>query len=481
MVDTETVKALVLRAQDGDNDAFNELYNLSCPVLRAAGMRILHNPDDVNEMIQETYLKIHRSFIGDDVAPIREPEKFISWATTIMKNLCKNLIASRDRKPEELRPETSDEDQAGMDVFDDSDESRDFSPEDAIELKYVCSLLEQEMSHVSPDRQTCFLLHQQGLTYREIAEQMNLPEGTVKSHVRYFRQLMQKKIKKIEKEEGIQLHGVVPLPLPNGTIRYLAELEPRKPAHWIAAEQNGKPTEKAKAPKTGIGRRVLWISLSVVLVASITAFSILHSTHQTDLSKPETTDITATDINGRKIRRTTTKLNPQNTPLNNNIASDGSNNVSGNISESSITVETKEGVYSSSATTIVRQASPDGTRSDYKDYRGPSGKYAVQNGKVIAYVQEMINDDSFGFYADIRIINGTGKTIKLEDITQLAIYSDDGLICSGPKSAGYAVGKTISPNGQCFIGYVRFNNTHVNRNFTTGMLRVESTITYTYA
>lgn len=290
MVDTEKIKALVLRAQDGDGDAFNELYNISCPMLRAVGMKYLHNPDDVSEILQDTYLRIHRSFIGDGIAPLREPEKFLPWSKKIMENLCKNLLDSRKRKPEDLRPETSDETQAGMDVFDNSDDDRDFSPEDAIETNYIRSLLEQKMSHVSPERQTCFALHQQGLTYREIAEQLSIPEGTVKSHVRYFRQQLQKTLKSIEKEENIQFHGIVPLPLPDGTIRYLVELEQQQPAHWIAAEKDAKPESKTKAPKAGIGKRVLWISLSVAVVAAVIVFAVVRNQPKTNIparTKPQ--------------------------------------------------------------------------------------------------------------------------------------------------------------------------------------------------
>lgn len=164
-----------------------------------------------------------------------------------------------------------------------------------------------------------------------------------------------------------------------------------------------------------------------------------------------------------------TNTSSQNTNRNTNTSNRNNNGTTYN-----------NGVYSSTATTVVRQSNPTGTKSDYKDFRGV-GNRPIQKGKVIVYVQEMVNDDLFGFYADIRIVNGTGKTIKLEGIPQLAIYSDDGLICSSPRSAGYAVGKTISPNSECFIGNVKFNNIHANRNFTTGMLRVESTVTYTLA
>lgn len=164
-----------------------------------------------------------------------------------------------------------------------------------------------------------------------------------------------------------------------------------------------------------------------------------------------------------------------------NRSSNQNTNRNTNTSRNNTGTTYNNGIYSCTATTVVRQSNPTGTKSDYKDYRGLGGQYAVQNGKVIVYVQELKADDTFGVYADIRIINGTGKAIKLKNIPKLAIYSDDGLLCSGPRSIGYETNTTINPNGQCFIGNVKFNNVHANRNFTTGMLRVESTVTYTLA
>lgn len=144
------------------------------------------------------------------------------------------------------------------------------------------------------------------------------------------------------------------------------------------------------------------------------------------------------------------------------------------------TTRNSNGVYSCTTSTVAH--STTGKRNDYTDYRGTSfNAWPKQDGKVYVYVQELTNDDMFGFYADIRIFNGTSKTITLQDMPKLNIYSDDGLICSDPSSVGFGVGKTLAPNSQAVLLRVHFNNVNANKNFTTGTLRVESTITYTLA
>lgn len=102
-------------------------------------------------------------------------------------------------------------------------------------------------------------------------------------------------------------------------------------------------------------------------------------------------------------------------------------------------------------------------------------KESKQDGKV--YVQKLVDDESFGFYADIRIFSGTDHTITLQDLGELSISRDDGLICSKPTSIGLLTGKTLAPDSQVVCLFVRFDKVNRNKNFTTGTLRVNSTIT----
>lgn len=264
---------LVVAAQSGDIDAFNELYNQSASDLKYVGYSILHKKEDVEDALQETYITIYRSFSGQGISPIHDPEKFQPWARQIMRNTCLNLIDHQKRKAgkDDLRPMTSEDGQLGMDKIDNYDEDLDFSPADAVETEYVRTLLNDAISEIPAIRQTCLALHQQGLKYREIGEQLDIPEGTVKSHVRYAKAQLKKAIKEIEDEEGVQLHGVVLLRGPKG-IQALVRAYTRQ--SWISAElkEDPKISRIGKVSIAQAGKRMISAAMAIVMAASTFVF-----------------------------------------------------------------------------------------------------------------------------------------------------------------------------------------------------------------
>lgn len=287
MPDSQTIESLVRKAQSGDYDAFNELYNRTAPELKVVGFSYLHKPEDVDDVLQETYIIIYRSFIGDKITPVKEPEKFLPWAKVIMKNQCLNFLAARKRKKEEFRPLNSEDDQVGMDQFDNSDDDRDFSPEDVAEADEARKFIEQKMQeNVSTERQTCFALRQEGLTYREIAEKLSLPEGTVKSHVRYAKQYLQKCVREYEEKNDVKIHGIVPLPAA-GMVHYLVQTGTKDSSHWISAEEQGKQTPHSGTAKSGLGKKIVFMSLIAAVIVGVIVFSLLRK--PTPLNVPSTT------------------------------------------------------------------------------------------------------------------------------------------------------------------------------------------------
>lgn len=287
MPDSQKIESLVRKAQSGDYDAFNELYNRTAPELKVVGFSYLHKPEDVDDVLQETYIIIYRSFIGDKITPVKEPEKFLPWAKVIMKNQCLNFLAARKRKKEEFRSLNSEDDQVGMDQFDNSDDDRDFSPEDVAEADEARKFIEQKMQeNVSTERQTCFALRQEGLTYREIAEKLSLPEGTVKSHVRYAKQYLQKCVREYEEKNDVKIHGIVPLPAA-GMVHYLVQTGTKDSSHWISAEEQSKQTPHSGTAKSGLGKKIVFMSLIAAVIVGVIVFSLLRK--PTPLNVPSTT------------------------------------------------------------------------------------------------------------------------------------------------------------------------------------------------
>lgn len=272
----DDVVKLVIAAQEGDPDAFNELYNVSSSDLEVVGYSILHKKEDVEDALQETYITIYRSFSGQGIAPLQKPESFLPWAKQIMRNTCLTQLDHKKRKAgkDELRPMNSEEDKEGMDTIDNADDDRDFSPEDAAEANYIRSLITMAMSDIPAIRQTCLALHQQGLSYHEIGQKLHIPEGTAKSHVRYARVQLQKVVKEIEKRENVQIHGIVPIPLGLDKVMYLVKLKASKEtkaASWIAADSTavaGAASLKHAAPKAALRKKIAAIAMAVVVAGS---------------------------------------------------------------------------------------------------------------------------------------------------------------------------------------------------------------------
>lgn len=299
------VTELVVAAQSGDINAFNELYNQSAPDLKYVGYSILHKKEDVEDALQETYITIYRSFSGQGISPIHDPGKFQPWARQIMRNICLNLIDHQKRKAgkDDLRPMTSEDGQLGMDKIDNCDEDLDFSPADVAETQYVRSLLNDALAEIPEIRQTCLALHQQGLKYREIGEKLDLPEGTVKSHVRYAKAQLKKIIKEIEDEEGVQLHGVVLL---RGPKEIQALVRAYSKPSWISAKTNLKPKEpkRKKITLSTSARHIISVVTLAVIIAVVSIIlSMLPEPPRVETDVPKTVQTQEQDPQERANKR----------------------------------------------------------------------------------------------------------------------------------------------------------------------------------
>lgn len=312
MPGTEHMAKLVTEAQNGNMDAFNELYNASSKTLESIGYSILHKQQDVEDALQDTYITIYRSFSGQGIAPLKDPEKFLPWAKTIMRNTCLNKIDEKKRKAgkDELRPMNSEEDHEGMDTIENVDDDRDFSPEDATEAVFIRSLIDAALAEIPIIRQTCLSLHQQGLSYHEIGERLSIPEGTAKSHVRYARLQLQKVVKEIEEREQVQIHGFFLVPgAANTFIPVFLTKKKEESAGWIAAEEGtasvaGAASMKHAAGKHKVGTKIAAVAMSVVVAAGATVFGVSESRDHSSPNHPVVAQVVQSDGSQDQERET---------------------------------------------------------------------------------------------------------------------------------------------------------------------------------
>lgn len=171
---------LLLRVAQGDKEAFQRLYQNTDKTIYGFILSILRNPQDAEEIMQETYLKIWTSAAG-----YKSQGKPLAWMFTIARNLC--YMKFRDQKRE-----------ADIALSDLSEgELGEFCPQiedaaDKMVLKAALHILNEE------ERQIVLLHTTAGMKHREIAADLEMPLATVLS--KYNRAM--KKLQKHLREEG---------------------------------------------------------------------------------------------------------------------------------------------------------------------------------------------------------------------------------------------------------------------------------------
>lgn len=153
---------------------FNNALTAMESYLLAFAMKFTRNKEDAKDLTQETMLKAIR--YKDYYKP---KTNFKAWIFTIMKNIFINQYR-RKRKSG-----TIFDDSADLFLLNNSTENRD-SPYNHIADKELTEKLQQlEEEYKRP-----FEMHFEGYKYKEIAEELDLPLGTVKSRIFIARKKM---------------------------------------------------------------------------------------------------------------------------------------------------------------------------------------------------------------------------------------------------------------------------------------------------
>ena len=158
--------ALVIAARAGSSDAFGELVDrYRAPLVRLA-YRLTHDPDEANDIAQDSFLRAYRR-LGEF-----HPERpFARWLFVIARNASLDAIRRRRRA-------------ANLSVQDFGFEHEAPGPEDLAlrndEAQRVRDALEGLPSKY---REVLELYYLSGLRYREVADALGIPIGTVKTYI----------------------------------------------------------------------------------------------------------------------------------------------------------------------------------------------------------------------------------------------------------------------------------------------------------
>lgn len=171
-----TEQELVTRAKQGDQDAFAQLVEANQNKIYSLAYRMAGNPEDAADLAQEAFLRAWRtlpSFQGDS--------SFSTWLYRLTSNLCIDFLRKEKRRKTVITVSSLDDDEgaAPTDVPD-----HRFNPEDELDRKELRNAVGQALLKLSDEhRQVLILRELDGLSYTEIADRLELGEGTVKSRI----------------------------------------------------------------------------------------------------------------------------------------------------------------------------------------------------------------------------------------------------------------------------------------------------------
>lgn len=184
--------AMVRAVLDGDATAFRGLVEKYQERVYTMVYGMIRNREDARDLTQEAFVKAYRNLKG-----FRLESGFYTWLYRIAMNLTIDLTRSRKRRA------TAGFDE-GIATRDETGNVHELHHEDSpsrrIERRQLYEQIMSAMEQLPEDQRQVVLLRElEGLSYREIAEIMEVPEGTVMSRLFYAR----KKLQKLLQSEGV--------------------------------------------------------------------------------------------------------------------------------------------------------------------------------------------------------------------------------------------------------------------------------------
>jgi RNA polymerase sigma-70 factor (ECF subfamily) len=182
-----------------DKAHFSELAMEHMPSLYSAALRMTRNPADAEDLVQETYLKAYRAFDS-----FKEGTNLKAWLYKILTNTFINSYRSRKRRPEQTELDDVEDlylyrRLGGLEAV-----SANRSAEEEVLDRFTDSDVKAALEALpEPFRLAVLLADVEGFSYKEIADIVDVPIGTVMSRLHRGRKALQKALHDFGMQRGL--------------------------------------------------------------------------------------------------------------------------------------------------------------------------------------------------------------------------------------------------------------------------------------
>lgn len=186
----EAEKALLRRAQAGDEDAFGEIVRAHCERVFRRVVAITRNEHDAHDVSQEIWLTVWRS-----LKEYRGDAKFSTWLYAIATRRAIDHLRKNRRWFSRFLPFLTDGENSTATV---EPASPAPGPRDQLETGERDARFERAIAALPPKLRAVLAMREiEGLSYEEIAETLHCRPGTVMSRLFNARRLLAQKLKEI--------------------------------------------------------------------------------------------------------------------------------------------------------------------------------------------------------------------------------------------------------------------------------------------
>jgi len=178
----EPTAELIKLAQRGDRDALEQLVMSQQHYVFSLAMTVFHNADDAADLTQEVFIRLYRA-----IGQYNGESRFTTWLYRMVINLGRDELRRRKRQVQQILPSTDQ----GDDERDLIGQVPDTSSASVLEHKELGQALRLVIDQLEPQyRQALTLFYFEDLKYQDIADIMDIPLNTVKSHIRRGKERM---------------------------------------------------------------------------------------------------------------------------------------------------------------------------------------------------------------------------------------------------------------------------------------------------
>jgi RNA polymerase sigma-70 factor (ECF subfamily) len=175
---------LVLRVRKGDGSAYRPLVERYQNRVHAMVYGMVRDSEEARDITQNAFIKAYQN-----LASFRIESSFYTWLYRIAMNLAiDHCRKTRRRKTSAFDDAVAarDEDGTILEVH------QGDSPQKALQRKQLHQRIFAALDELTEDQREVILLREvEGLSYKEISETMEIPEGTVMSRLFYARKRLQ--------------------------------------------------------------------------------------------------------------------------------------------------------------------------------------------------------------------------------------------------------------------------------------------------